>query len=54
LRCLVGPQDSTTLFELLPVGVMDTAMELMCQVTRALLYKHTGYEAATEVSSSNC
>jgi hypothetical protein len=39
------------LFEVLPVDVMDFVMERVCQVQRALLNKHTGYESATEVGS---
>jgi hypothetical protein len=46
---LCHTQDSTLLFEVLPVDVMDFVMERVCQVQRALLNKHTGYESATEV-----
>jgi hypothetical protein len=44
-------QDSTSLFEALPVSTMDASMELMCSIVRELLYKHTGYESATEVGT---
>ncbi len=42
-------QDSTTLFEVLPVHVMDEAMQLACNIVRELLRKHHGYESLTEV-----
>ncbi len=42
-------QDSTLLFEVLPVHVMDEAMQLACSITRELLRKHNGYESLTEV-----
>ncbi len=47
-------QDSTTLFELLPVSVVDQCMQLLCGTTRALLQKHNGYESCTEVSCPGC
>ncbi len=45
----VCAQDSTTLFESLPVSVVDQCMQLLCGTTRALLQKHNGYESCTEV-----
>ena len=41
-------QNSTTLFEVLPTRVMDSAMMLHDHVMRSNLAKHQGYESVTE------
>ena len=44
-------QSSTTLWEVLPAGVMDRAVRLHHQLMRSLMQEHKGYETCTEVGS---
>ena len=42
-------QSSTTLWEVLPAGVMDRAVRMHHQLLRSLMQEHKGYETCTEV-----
>ncbi|KAJ9511369.1 hypothetical protein QJQ45_029811, partial [Haematococcus lacustris] len=51
---LTDVQDSTTLYESLPVEVMDACMRIAERIIRDLLAAHQGYESATEGDAFLC
>ncbi|KAJ9511504.1 hypothetical protein QJQ45_029834 [Haematococcus lacustris] len=51
---LTDVQDSTTLYECLPVEVMDACMRIAERIIRDLLAAHQGYESATEGDAFLC
>ncbi|KAJ9511485.1 hypothetical protein QJQ45_029847 [Haematococcus lacustris] len=51
---LTDVQDSTTLYECLPVEVMDACMRIAERIIRDLLAAHRGYESATEGDAFLC
>ncbi|KAL6750965.1 hypothetical protein V8C86DRAFT_758443 [Haematococcus lacustris] len=51
---LTDVQDSTTMYECLPVEVMDACMRIAERIIRDLLAAHRGYESATEGDAFLC